>query len=77
MHSDLHIERRSHIGKNYLKEIDDRTMRLFEKLMKHNPDKLIYANLGDYFDVDTGSKTTKGTPQDVYLGERERASACD
>lgn len=71
VHSDLHIERRSHIGKNYLKEIDDRTMRLFEKLLKHNPDKLIYANLGDYFDVDTASKTTKGTPQDVYLGEKE------
>lgn len=71
VHTDLHIERLEHRNKNYLKEIDDRTMRLFEKLMKHNPDMLLYVNLWDYFNSDTDSKTTRGTPQQNYLPERD------
>lgn len=71
IHSDLHIDRLEHAKKNYLKEIDDRTMRLFERLLKQNPDKLIYANLWDYFNSDTNSRTTKGTEQQNYLPERE------
>lgn len=71
VHSDLHIDRLEHAKKNYLKEIDDRTMRLFEKLLKHKPDALIYANLWDYFNTDTNNKTTKGTDQQNYLSERD------
>lgn len=71
IHTDLHIDRLEHAKKNYLKEIDDRTMLLFDRLLKQNPDKLIYANLGDYFNSDTNSRTTKGTEQQNYLPERE------
>lgn len=71
IHTDLHIDRLEHANKKYLKEIDDRTMRLFEKLLKHKPDKLIYANLWDYFNTDTNNKTTKGTDQQNYLNERD------
>lgn len=71
IHTDLHIERIEHNKKNYLKEIDDRTMRLFEKLMKHKPDMLVYANLWDYFNSDANGKTTKGTEQQNYLPERD------
>lgn len=46
-------------------------MRLFERLLKHKPDKLIYANLGDFFNSDSNGLTTKGTPQQNYLPERE------
>lgn len=71
IHTDLHIERLEHNRKNYLKEIDDRTMRLFDKLMKHKPDMLLYANTGDFYNSDTDSKTTKWTQQQNYLNERD------
>lgn len=71
VHTDLHIDRLENAGKKYLKEIDDRTMRLFEKLLKHKPDKIIYANLWDYFNTDTNNKTTKGTEQQNYLNEKD------
>ena len=71
VHTDLHIDRLEHAKKNYLKEIDDRTMRLFERLLKHKPDALVYANLGDYFNSDTNGKTTKWTDQKNYLSDRD------
>lgn len=71
-HFDLHIDRLEHWKKKYLQEIDDRTMRLFETLLKEGPSKLIYVNGGDYFNTDgNGWKTTKGTPQFNYLTEQE------
>lgn len=71
VHTDIHFDRIQHKGKNYLKEIDDRTMKLFELLLKHKPDKLIYANLWDYWNSDVDHKTTRGTPQHDLYSDRE------
>lgn len=71
IHSDTHFDRIEHKWKNYLKEIDDRTFRLFELLLKHKPDKLIYVNLWDYWNSDGEQKTSKWTPQHNLYSEKE------
>lgn len=72
IHTDLHFDRVDHKNpKKYLKEIDDRTMRLFEELLKWKPSKLLYHNLWDYFNTDINQKTTKGTEQYNSIDEME------
>lgn len=71
IHTDLHRDRYEHKGKNYLKEIQDRTLRLFEVLLTQRPDKILYANLWDSWNSDWNSKTTHWTPQHNYLSESE------
>ena len=47
-------------------------MELFEMLMKHKPQKLMYVNGWDYFNSNWfGSKTARGTQQFNYLTESE------
>lgn len=70
-HFDLHINRYANNTKKYLKEINDKTMRLFELLLRDNPAKLLYINGGDYFNSDIKSRTTKGTDQLNSLKEQE------
>ncbi|HNG96902.1 MAG TPA: hypothetical protein PLW93_01370 [Candidatus Absconditabacterales bacterium] len=70
-HFDLHINRYEHNVKKYLKEINDRTMRLFELLLRDKPSKLLYVNGGDYFNSDIKSNTTKGTQQYNSMKEQE------
>lgn len=69
--SDRHIDRIEAKGKKYLQELTDRTMRLFELLIKHKPQKLVYANIGDYWNSDGENKTTHGTPQHNLYSEKE------
>jgi uncharacterized membrane protein len=70
-HTDLHINRYGQNTKKYLKEIDDKTMRLFETLLRDKPSKLLYTNLWDYFNTDMKSRTTKGTDQLNSLKEQD------
>ena len=70
-HFDLHINRYANNPKKYLKEIDDKTMRLFETLLRDNPSKLLYINGGDYFNSDIKARTTKGTDQLNSLKEQD------
>jgi hypothetical protein len=70
-HFDLHINRYANNTKKYLKEINDKTMRLFELLLRDKPAKLLYINGGDYFNSDIKSRTTKGTDQLNSLKEQE------
>lgn len=62
-HTDLHINRYGQNTKKYLKDIDDKTMRLFETLLRDKPSKLLYTNLWDYFNTDMKARTTKWTDQ--------------
>jgi len=72
IHTDLHFDRIDHKNpKKYLKEIDDRTMRIFEELLKGKPSKLLYHNLWDYRNSDINNKTTKGTEQHNSIDENE------
>lgn len=70
-HADIHIDRIEHNPKKYLKEIDDRTLRLFDTLLKNKPDRLLYANIWDYFNSDGNNKTTKWTEMHNSMPERE------
>lgn len=70
-HTDLHIDRLENNPKKYLKKIDDTTMRLFENLLKFNPERIVYANIWDYFNSDWNYKTTKGTEQVNSMKEKE------
>lgn len=70
-HFDLHINRYQHNTKKYLKEIDDRTMRLFELLLRDKPDKLLYVNWWDYLNTDIKWLTTKWTQQLNSLKEQD------
>jgi len=70
-HFDLHINRYEHNVKKYLKEINDRTMRLFELLLRDKPSKLLYVNWWDYFNSDIKSNTTKWTQQYNSMKEQE------
>jgi len=71
VHSDIHFDRIEHKGKKYLQEIDDRTYKLLDSIMKHKPDKLLYANLWDYWNSDWHHATTKGTPQEDLYSDKE------
>ena len=72
IHTDLHFDRIDHKNpKKYLKEIDDRTMRLFEQLLKGKPSMLLYNQLWDYYNTDINQKTTKGTEQHNSIDELE------
>lgn len=72
IHTDLHFDRVDHKNpKKYLKEIDDRTMRLFEEILKGKPTRLLYHNLWDYWNTDINQKTTKGTEQYNSIDEME------
>lgn len=70
-HTDLHINRYWQDTKKYLKQIDDKTMRLFETLLKDRPSKLLYTNMWDYFNSDMKSRTTKGMDQLNSLKEQD------
>lgn len=70
-HFDLHRDRLEHKNKNYLKEINERTIKLFDILINNKIDKLIYVNWWDYRNSDIQSKTTKWTPQLNYLSDSE------
>ena len=70
-HADIHIDRIEHNPKKYLKEVDDRTLRLFDTLLKNKPDRLLYANIGDYFNSDGNNRTTKWTEMHNSMPERE------
>ena len=74
-HFDLHIDRYEHKNKKYLQEINDRTMQLFELLLKQWVSKMLYINGWDYLNSDWAkwwhSATTKGTPQTNYISETE------
>lgn len=69
--TDAHFDRIEHAKRPYLKEINDRFMRLVEDGQRYKPDKILFANLGDYFNSDTNYATTKGTPQHNYMTEGE------
>lgn len=70
-HTDLHFDRLEH-DKNYLSRIDNRTFDILERMKKLGADKLLYANLWDYFNSDHNNKTTKGTDQ--FNREKETES---
>lgn len=69
--TDTHFDRIEHAKRPYLKEINDRFMRLVEDGQRYKPDKILFANLGDYFNSDTNYATTKWTPQHNYMTEGE------
>lgn len=46
--------------KKYLKSISDRTLQLFEMLLKHKPDKVLLAQLWDFYDSEMNGATTSG-----------------
>lgn len=69
-HTDLHFDRLG-IPKNYLKKIDDRTIELAKRMEAMGMDKLLYANMGDYFNSDHNRRTTKGTEQVNGIDEQE------
>lgn len=61
-HADLHFDRLG-IPKSYLNKIDTRTIEIANRMKDLWMDKLLYANIGDYFNSDHNRKTTKGTEQ--------------
>lgn len=72
-HSDLHFDRMEHKNpKKYLDNINDRTLDLVEKAQRFAPiDRILYANMWDYYNTDTNRRTTKGTEQINSLPEKE------
>lgn len=60
--------------KKYLKNINDRTLQLFELMLKGKPDKVLLAQLGDFYDAEMNWSTTSGKhaqhlslkPQDMF-----------
>jgi len=60
----------THIGRvtiknqdKYIKSLQDRSMQLFELLLRDKPDMLLLGSLGDISNGEFDGNTTKGTPQ--------------
>lgn len=69
--SDIHFDRLEHNPKKYLKTLDETRMRLIDDVMKFEPERILYANIGDYFNTDGSYTTTKGTPQVNSMKEQD------
>lgn len=55
--------------KKKLHNLKEATKRLLDKIDRYGIEKLMYGNIGDYFNSDNSHKTTKWTPQENCVSE--------
>lgn len=59
--ADIHLGRiEEKDPKKYMKNIEDKTMRVLEKLLRDKPDKLLLTNIWDYYNSELDWYTTSG-----------------
>lgn len=57
--------------KKKLMRIKDAIKRLLDKIDRYGVEKLLYGNIGDYFNSDNSHRTTKWTPQENSVSEMD------